>query len=282
MTREQFIEKSRNKHGYKYTYIDIPDKLTQKDYINIIFNDIKYTQRVSKHLIGKCPEKYTAKKSLELFIIESKKIWGDDRFNYSNIEYNGSLERITIYDNLNKKYINQIASLHLLGHEYKSIDSNLFIEESKIIGDYRYEYNECHYINKTSNVKLFCKKHGYFSIKPFNHLNYGTVCNKCQFTNFNKIVKRILNNTGIIYDMQYKFNDINLPFDFYIKNLRCVIDFTYDDIDQIKINDKIKSNYCEDNYIDLIRIRYDQIDKIEEILNNNLSEKLKLIHRNIS
>ena len=33
-----------------------------------------------------------------------------------------------------------------------------------------------------------------------------------------------------------------------------------------KINDKIKNDYCEDNYISLIRIRYDQIDDIYRII----------------
>jgi hypothetical protein len=28
--------------------------------------------------------------------------------------------------------------------------------------------------------------------------------------------------------------------------------------ESLKINDKIKENYCEDNYINLIRIKYDQ------------------------
>ena len=35
-------------------------------------------------------------------------------------------------------------------------------------------------------------------------------------------------------------------------------------------SDKFKEEYCEDNYINLIRIRYDQIDDIYRILWNNL------------
>ena len=45
--------------------------------------------------------------------------------------------------------------------------------------------------------------------------------------------------------------------------------------ESLKINDKIKSDYCEDNYIDLIRIRYDQIDDIHQILWDNLKNRIK-------
>jgi hypothetical protein len=43
---------------------------------------------------------------------------------------------------------------------------------------------------------------------------------------------------------------------------------------RLKINDKIKSDYCEDSYIDLIRIRYDQIDRVFEILKESLKNKI--------
>jgi len=44
--------------------------------------------------------------------------------------------------------------------------------------------------------------------------------------------------------------------------------------DRLKKNDKIKSDYCEENYIDLIRIRYDQADRIFEILKESLKNKV--------
>ena len=89
MIRNKFIEKARNIHGYKYNYIDIPDKITHKDYIEIEYNGTTYKQRVSKHLMGKCCEKNNDKKTTDEFISESKKVWGD-RFDYNGFEYNGS------------------------------------------------------------------------------------------------------------------------------------------------------------------------------------------------
>jgi hypothetical protein len=46
-------------------------------------------------------------------------------------------------------------------------------------------------------------------------------------------------------------------------------------LDKLKINDKIKNDYCEDNYINLIRIRYNQIDDINNILYENLKNHIK-------
>jgi len=83
-------------------------------------------------------------------------------------------------------------------------------------------------------------------------------------------------------------NVFELPFDFYIPSARTCIEFdgkqhfypiehfgglkTYE---RLKINDKIKNDYCEDNYINLIRIRYDQMDNIEKLLSDNLKIYLK-------
>ena len=36
--------------------------------------------------------------------------------------------------------------------------------------------------------------------------------------------------------------------------------------DRIRENDRIKNEYCEENYIDLLRIKYDQVEMIPEIL----------------
>ena len=73
-----------------------------------------------------------------------------------------------------------------------------------------------------------------------------------------------------------------LRFDFYIPSRRTCIEFDgiqhYQPVEyfggqtayeKAKINDKIKNDYCEDNYINLIRIRWDQIDDIQQILLNN-------------
>ena len=282
MNKSKFLERARNIHGYKYIYIDVPEKLTYRDYIKIEIDNIRYTQRVNKHLDGKCPEKNTQKKTTEQFIEESKLIWGD-RFDYSDSEYSGALKKIKIFDRYLGIFINQLPTLHLSGHETKNITNGVFIDLSKLVSDYKYSYDKCVYINKTSKVTLMCPDHGDFIVLPFNHLSYGEVCKKCKSTTFNKDIKKFLNCNNISFYQEHKFIDCNLPFDFYLPKYRAVIEFYdiqhfqpisfFDEIQNfqaIKLNDKIKNDYCEENFINLITIRYDQIDNINKILEDNL------------
>ena len=96
MTKDEFLEKARNKHGYKYVYLNLKEKIKLSDYIDIMYDGIMYKQNVYKHIsLGRCPEKNTPRKTTEQFIEESKKIWGD-KYDYSLTEYNGALKKVKI------------------------------------------------------------------------------------------------------------------------------------------------------------------------------------------
>lgn len=75
MKRIEFLEKARNIHGYKYNYPSLGEKLSLKDKIEIILENERFTQTVSKHLMGKCPEKQINKRTTQDFIKESKDVW---------------------------------------------------------------------------------------------------------------------------------------------------------------------------------------------------------------
>ena len=293
MTKEVFLERARFIHGYKYKYNNLKNKLTLVDYIDIEIDNIVYKQRVNKHLLGKCPEKNTLKKSKDEFVEQSIKIWGD-RFDYTDSEYINSNSKIRFYDRVNNRYVEQIASLHIRGFDVKKIDNDIFILESKLIYDDLYLYDKCQYINKSNKVTITCSLHGDFDVNPFNHLNNGYGCPKCIYTKIQKKISKYLYKKEISYYRQHKFHDckniFQLPFDFYLPKYRTAIEFDgkqhYEPMEffggseaynRLKVNDKIKSDYCEENFIDLIRIRYDQIDRIYDILNESLRMKIKSV-----
>lgn len=265
MDRVKFLDKAHNIHGYKYQYLDLPDKITYQDSITIEYGGKIYYQKVSKHLLGKCPEKATSKKTKEQFIAESRKIWGD-RFDYSTLEYNGSLKEIQIFDKKLNMFISQIASLHLQGYESKGINQTQFIEKSMVISDYQYTYEKCQYVNKTTKVSITCPTHGIFEVIPFNHINYGDVCKKCSFSIFSKSIKKFFKDYNINFYSQHFFNGCNLPFDYYIPSMLTCIDFTYSNSKIIEENDKVKADYCEENYINLIVIKVHNLEDIYQIL----------------
>ena len=112
MTKSQFLEKAHNIHGYKYNYLDIPDKIRLSDRVKLKLDDEIFFQNVGKHLKGRCPEKAVVKKTTQDFIRESKSVWGD-KYDYSLCIYNGSLNNINIIHN--GTVYQQRASSHLNG-----------------------------------------------------------------------------------------------------------------------------------------------------------------------
>ena len=124
MKRLEFLEKARNTHGYKYNYLNLSNKVTLTDRIDIEYDGEIYTQSISKHLMGRCPEKSIKRKTTEDFILEAKEIW-KDKYDYSLTEYTGALNNIKIV--YNGIFYEQRASSHLLGlaPEFRSNEESL-------------------------------------------------------------------------------------------------------------------------------------------------------------
>ena len=290
--RKRFIDKSKQLWGYKYDYskVDYIDNTTP---VIIGYKGLWYKQTPSKHLQGKCIELQEKKMSNENFILKSKMVWGNDRFDYSECEYIGTNQKVRLYDKKKLKWVEQVAKSHLNGYEVNRFSVDDYVTMCNYIHDYKYTYNLDNYKSLGSIISVNCRLHGELKMKAASHL-YGSLCPKCDESFFNKRVISLLKSLNLNFDRQKKFPDcrnvFELPFDFYISSMRTCIEFDgkqhfqpmeffggVEAFESLKINDKIKSDYCEDNYIDLIRIRYDQIDDIHQILWNNLKNKIKIL-----
>lgn len=111
-------------------------------------------------------------------------------------------------------------------------------------------------------------------------------CGKCLKSIGEEIIASFLNDMGITYEREYRFNDCKyrkkLSFDFYIPEFNTVIEYDgkqhFEPVkywggkqayDEIKTRDKIKNDYCELKNIHLVRIPYTEpIEKIQTILQN--------------
>ena len=170
-------------------------------------------------------------------------------------------------------------------------------EEKRIKKDYvvkninkeGYEVISLNGFNKSSDkIKLKCPK-GHIYEVSWNTFQQGRRCPYCKSSKGENKVKDYLDSKNIIYYQQYKFedckNDRSLPFDFYLPQYNtCIeydgqqhyklIDFSgnmtieeqEDRLEYYKRNDNIKTKYCKDNNIKLIRIPYWEFDNIENIL----------------
>jgi very-short-patch-repair endonuclease len=353
MNKQEFLERARDKHGYKYQYPNLNDKVLSTDVIDIIYNGELYRQKVVKHItLGRCPEKNTPTKTTEQFIKEAEDFWGKGKYDYSITEYKGALKPIkVIYQGIIFK---QIASTHLRSApelnmnrdwfikraqdrwgedrydyslvEYKHCKSKVkiiynktgeifeqtphlhlyrapenirlsvrktteqFIKESNLVHDFKFNYDKTNYVKNQIKVIITCPIHGDFNQNPLSHIQ-GNGCPHCNESKGEKKITKYLDINQISYYRQHKFQDckniFQLPFDFYLPKYRVAIEFDgkqhfepiehfggLESYERLKTNDKIKNDYCEDNFIDLIRIRYDQIDRIYDILNESLRMKI--------
>lgn len=220
MTRLEFLEKARDIHGYKYKYPSLEEKITLKDKIEIELEDVKFVQTVSKHLMGKCPEKQSFKKTTFDFIEEVKDVCGE-KYDYSLVEYDGSLSDIKII--LDGFVYTQRASSLLQGiaPEFRKLKDHLDLEKSDEIG--------------VREIEEFLLKYKvpFQKEKRIGHFKFQFYLTEIR--------------TIIEYQSQIHFN------------LQNVIDW-----------DNKKRDYCEENFINLIRIKYDQENIIWELLWDNL------------
>ena len=178
------------------------------------------------------------------------------------------------------------------GHRYKQNRSNLLagkycnkcyldnkvFTKDKIIdkfkdihGDY-YKYNFNDFKNLHSKIEIVCKKGHVFSQKVSNHLQ-GKGCPICRESLGERTISNYLKINNIEYIRQKKFDDCihikRLPFDFYLPKVNLAIEYDgiqhfmpikqfggENEFEKVKIKDKIKTDYCKNNNIELFRISY--------------------------
>lgn len=141
------------------------------------------------------------------------------------------------------------------------------------------------YINNLTPILHQCLIDGFQWRATPAHILGGTGCPQCKETNGERIIRQWLERNNISYEFQKTFADCKdknlLPFDFYLPDYNAVIEFNgkqhYEPIDyfggqekfelQIK-HDKIKFDYCNENNIRLLCIKYNE--DINEKLTNFL------------
>lgn len=161
--------------------------------------------------------------------------------------------------------------------EYVS-DVNRINENIEVVGEY---------ISSDDLILHKCKIDGTEWFARPNNILSGRGCPKCKSSIGEKIIAEYLRENDIVFNPQHIFNDCKnikvLPFDFYLPNYNTCIE--YDGIQHFEpreffggedefINtvnrDIIKNNYCKQNNIRIIRIRYDEdiIDVLDNFFHN--------------
>jgi len=216
----------------------------------------------------------------------------NDFYDYSLMDYKNNRIKIKIicpihgvFKQTPHNYLDGKGCSKCYGNYKKNIDD--IIKDFNIIHNHLYDYSLVDYKNNRTKIKIICKNHGVFIQSPKNHLKKQG-CPKCNISKGESFIKTYLNSEEIIYEEQKMFDECKykrkLKFDFYlpIQNICIEYDgkqhfekykFEKDNnvLNTRQIRDKIKTDYCQNNNIKLIRIKY----------NENINKKLEKIKTNL-
>lgn len=300
-TKEVFTEKARLKHGDLYDYSKV-EYVNSRTKVEIICKEHgSFWQTPKNHLNGTgCPVcAGLQKKTSNLFIEESIKVHGN-KYDYSKVEYKGNKIKVCIICPIHGEFW-QTPNSHLRGRGCdkcggsSDLTKEEFIKKANKIHNGRYNYTLVDFKNTSVKVKIICPIHGIFEQTPHNHLN-GAGCPVCRTSKGELSIKNYLDSKNIFYKHQYRmhideklFSRNNLKVDFYLPIHNIIIEFNGiqhykyepffhrdgDAFGRQVDRDKRLKEYCKRNKIKLIVIKYDEIDKIESILNKKIKKEVE-------
>jgi hypothetical protein len=186
--QDMFISQAKEKHGEKYDYSKVKYKNHTTKITIICSTHGEFEQKAGNHLRGdgciKCAGIYSP--STDEWIEKVKEKHGNDRFDYSKVEYINAYTEIIIGCKTCGKYFKQTPTSHMnseIGcdwcrkkHVYTTDE---FIEEAKKIHGDRFDYSKVDYKSATEPIIIICGVHGEFLQTPSDHKNQGSGCKKC-------------------------------------------------------------------------------------------------------
>jgi len=301
LTTEEFIVKAKLVHKDLYDYSNVIYIKSNFKIKIVCRKHGMFYQTPNSHLDGRgcniCSN--NTKITTDEFITRAKEIHGN-LYNYSFTKYNGRDIKIHIICFVHGTFWQKPSNHIFLKHGCPICSNNIklttadFIEKANIIHNNTYDYSRVVYgKNNMEKIVIICKKHGEFKQRPINHLT-GTRCPKCNISKGENRIITFLDNNRIEYIYQKSFFGCNNPmalnpkgklkYDFYVPSKNLLIEYdgkqhfevgsnirgkhivTEQELENIKYKDKIKDVYANKNGIKLLRIKYTDFDKIEEIL----------------
>lgn len=158
---------------------------------------------------------------------------------------------------------------------------NKYGNEYKLLGEYKTAQTPTLFEHTPCGFKWMCR--------PNDVLRKGP-CPRCNSSRGERKIERFLIKNQINYESQKRFTDLKgLSYDFYLKDYNILIEFQgeqhYMPIRhfggeekfqyQLK-NDKKKREYAKNNQYTLLEIRYDEINKIEDIISAFIAQRLNI------
>lgn len=149
-----------------------------------------------------------------------------------------------------------------------------------------YDYSPTIYTHSTKMVSILCRTHGIYEQVAGSHLR-GLGCPVCKNSKGETAIRTWLTTHNISFTTQHSFRNCmdkrELKFDYYVPAVNTAIEYDgelhYKSVSHfggeeylqaIQRRDKIKTEYCVDNNIRLIRIPYWDLKNIAKILETHI------------
>ena len=141
------------------------------------------------------------------------------------------------------------------------------------------------YINNKTNLLWKCNKCSNEWYARFDRVSCGTWCPKCNMSKGERLISKYLERNNVVYEIEWFIpKGRKKRFDFYLLDLNTFIEFdgvqhfqiykrytkTIEDLHKHQEFDIEKTQWAIDNGYRIIRIAYDQINNISDILDNQL------------
>jgi very-short-patch-repair endonuclease len=285
------VRKLKEVHNNKFDYIIEKETYYATDKIKIInkLTNDEFYYRVDRHINGMCPNKIT----LNYFLIKSRELHGN-KYDYSFVkEIKGGKLKVEIVCKEHGIFKQRVSNHINLGDGCPRCagvgkwNTELLILEFRKVHSDIFDYSNVKFKGVDKKVEIICKEHGIFKQNIYKHLK-GQGCPECSYSSKGEeYIKMYLEELKIKYIRQYSFETcryINkLSFDFYLPELNTCIEFDgiqhfkpiiefggKKEFNIIQERDKCKNEWCVENQVNLIRIKYNQIDKVKSIIEDKL------------
>jgi len=217
VTRDEFIRRSKEKHGDKYNYDKVVMGNTIIDNVTItcpIHGD--FLQSPKMHSKGQgCPKCKADRTRITLDdFIKRATEKHNGFYSYDNVVMGkNSASKVSITCPKHGDFLQKVSE-HLRGHgcpkckvDKDTLTQEEFIQRSKITHDDFYTYDNVNYVNNRTPVLITCPIHGDFKQRPVSHMD-GQGCKKCAIDNRKITRDEFVNKSTEIHNGYYSYDKV--------------------------------------------------------------------------
>ena len=299
ITTEEFIKRSKEKYGDKFSY-DKCNVITMQTKVIITCNihgDFEITPASHLRCDGGCKKCLRNKnhniycKNNDIFIKQAKEVHGD-KYDYSKVNYINNRTKVCIicpkhgefwqtpYKHICRGDICRKCSYEQIAQNNK-LTTESFIKKAINVHGNKYDYSKTEYVNYDDNVCIICPEHGEFWQTPDSHLQ-GSGCQKCAF--------KISKNESEIHDYLSNYIEIQTrnrellgrkELDIYIPSKQIAIEYNglrwhSEEFGKDKWYHLNKTLECNEQGIKLIQIFEDEYINHKDIVLNKINHVLNI------